>query len=279
MTPDKKSPKTGLPVAARTAGTVLVCFLLTACAAFVAARFCGEQEKKEEPEALPVMQTVPEQQVTPAASKPDENRIFNISYIHQVDAYPTACESVTAVMACRYAGIAMDTDTFIRSYLPRADFVFKKGETFGYHPNEYFMGDPYSSTSFGCYAPCIEKAIRAFLPPDYTLINTSGADLSDLCRRFISRDIPVMLWATQNMTAPQEGVEWTLFGGGTFQWIKGEHCLLMTGYDGTQYYFHDPLTGVASYEKALVETRYGQLGSQSLVLFRNRAKARCMDLF
>ena len=212
-----------------------------------------------------------------ASPSEDKHIIAGIEYIDQKENYPSACESVCAVMACRFASIPMEVDTFIQSYLPQAQFLFKNGESIGYHPNERFMGDPYSDSSFGCYAPCIETAIRRFLPRDYTVKNTTGTDLSTLCHRYIDRDIPVMIWATQEMMAPEEGVLWTLHGGGTFQWIKGEHCLLLTGFDETCYYFHDPLAGVVSYERSLVEERYAALGAQSLVLYRVPLKTRRLD--
>lgn len=49
---------------------------------------------------------------------------------------------------------------------------------------------------------------------------------------------------------------------------------MLTGYDGEYYYFNDPLCGKVRYEKQLVETRYSQLGSQSLVVYDEKTVPR-----
>lgn len=194
--------------------------------------------------------------------------ISDVPFISQVGTYPTGCESVSAVMACRYAGISIDVNTFIDSYLPRASFTYKDGKMYGWHPDNYFMGDPYTSNGFGCYAPCIEKAVRKFLPGGYTLRNTTGMSLSSLCSQYIDKGIPVVVWATMSMNPPTQGRQWILKENGSmFQWIGREHCLVLTGYDSRYYYFNDPLRGKIKYEKAVVETRYSQLGKQSLVVY------------
>lgn len=201
----------------------------------------------------------------------EDERVWlsDVPFISQVGTYPTGCESVSAVMACRYAGISISVDAFI-DYLPRASFRYENGKMIGWHPNNYFMGDPKSYNGFGCYAPCIEKAIRKFLPGGYTFQNTTGTSLSSLCHQYIDNGIPVVVWATMYMNPPTKGRQWYLQEDGSlFQWIGREHCLVLTGYDNQYYYFNDPLSGKVKYTKFLVETRFSQLGKQSLVIYES----------
>ena len=195
--------------------------------------------------------------------------ISGVPFISQENTYPTGCESVSAVMACQYAGISIQVDTFIRSYLPKADFEIVNGLVTGYHPDQFFMGSPYESTGLGCFAPCIEKAIRMFLPPGYALVNTTGRSLFSLCEEFIDKDIPVIIWATRYMNRPYKGMKWMLHGGGEYQWIAREHCLVLTGYDRDYYYFNDPMAGTVKYGRSLTEQRYSAMGMQSLVVYRD----------
>ena len=210
---------------------------------------------------------------TPPPSKEQsqtEKRVWlsDVPFISQVGRYPTGCESVSAVMACQYAGLSIDVDTFIRSYLPRGSFTYENGKMIGWHPNTCFMGDPFTQYGFGCYAPCIEKAILKFLPAGYTLRNTTGTSLTSLCHEYIDKGIPVVVWATMYMNPPTQGRQWILQENGSlFQWIGREHCLVLTGYDSWYYYFNDPLSGRVKYAKSLVETRFAQLGKQSLVIY------------
>ena len=195
-------------------------------------------------------------------------RIADVPFISQTKLYLSGCESVSAVMVCRYAGIAMTVENFIDLYLPRASFRVEGDTIIGYHPSHYFMGDPYTLRGFGCYAPCIETAIRKFLPAGFALKNTTGTSLAVLCRDYIDRGIPVMVWATMYMKAPTQGQQWILEETGEmFQWIGGEHCLVLTGYDDQYYYFNDPLAGQVRYAKSVVNTRFSELGSQSLVVY------------
>ena len=53
---------------------------------------------------------------------------FRCTFYQPVGRYPTGCESVSAVMACQYAGLSIDVDTFIRSYLPRGSFTYENGK-------------------------------------------------------------------------------------------------------------------------------------------------------
>ena len=168
----------------------------------------------------------------------------------RLEKYPTGCESVSAVMACQYAGISIAPNTFIDKYLPKASFTYKNGNLVGYHPNDAFMGNPYTNNGFGCYAPCIEKAINKFLPDSCTMVNTTGKSLSSLCSTYIDKGVPVVMWATMYMVEPGKGATWILKDTGkTFQWISHEHCLVLTGYDSEYYYFNDPLDGQVKYKK------------------------------
>lgn len=225
-----------------------------------------DRQEAEKPKQTPK----PGSSSKPAATPQKTVWISDVPFIDQRGKYPTGCESVSAVMACQYAGIAITPDTFIDKYLPRASFTYKNGKLVGYHPNDCFMGNPYTSNGFGCYAPCIEKTIRKFLPTNYTMINTTGSSVSSLCKNYIDRGVPVVFWATMSMVAPGKGATWTLKDSGqTFQWLANEHCLVLTGYDSQYYFFNDPLQGKVKYKKSLVETRYKQMGSQSLVIYQD----------
>ena len=55
---------------------------------------------------------------------------------------------------------------------------------------------------------------------------------------------------------------------GWYTWTACEHCLVLTGYDSTYYYFNDPLNanGRVKYKKSLVNKRYTELGKQAVVV-------------
>ena len=97
--------------------------------------------------------------------------------------------------------------------------------------------------------------------------NTTGTSLTQLCGDYIDKDIPVMVWATIAMIEVEPRASWYLRDGTLFTWLGNEHCLVLTGYDSSYYYFNDPYKGTAvKYAGARVEDRFEKLGKQSLVV-------------
>lgn len=199
---------------------------------------------------------------------------INAPFIDQRDKYPTGCESVTAVMALQYAGIDISVEDFIDYYLPQgnAPHYDQWGDYVGADPRQAFLGSPYSEEGWGCYAPVIAGAVEQVLQDrqvtDLQVKELEGTTLSTLCREYVEKGTPVMLWATIDMEPPTLSTEYMLEDTGEmFTWIYPLHCLLLVGEDGDSYYFNDPLAGKnVSYDKDQVETAYQGVGMQAVVL-------------
>ena len=188
--------------------------------------------------------------------------------LSQYPDFPTGCESVAAVMALHYAGISIRVEDFVDDHL-LCDNTFYESDGLLYGPDPYtaFIGDPRSTSSYGCMAPVIEKALLSCMDPKDIVINTTGKDLPTLCREYINNDIPVILWATMEMRPVGRGKMWFLPDGRQFIWPAGEHCLLLVGYNEKEYIFNDPRHGATvAYDKSSVEVAYASLGNQSLVI-------------
>ena len=215
---------------------------------------------------------------SPASSTPsfkidpvtDPIKFIKVPFISQ-QGIPTGCESVSATMALQYWGIDIRPYDFITRYLP-------KMPTCSYpDPNSYFVGNPYSKAAYGCFAPCLKTAISNVLSGlNYDVINTSGRDLDPLCHQFIDSGKPVIIWATMGMRPTKFGSSsWTIKTvnsdakykvGDHFQWPGNEHCLLLVGYSNDKYIVNDPLAGVGSYPKSLLQERFTEQGKQSVVI-------------
>ena len=120
------------------------------------------------PEEIPVLLAQPQ----------SRQKLLEVEYLGQGE-YPTGCESVTAVMALRHAGYDITVTDFIDFYLPKGDFWVENGQAYGDDPNQCFVGDPYSSTGFGCYAPALEKALAEVAGQD-AVENLTGASLEEI---------------------------------------------------------------------------------------------------
>lgn len=240
-----------------------------------------EETTKKPPVVKPVGTTKPVEKETNAPVKPQpkpdpgkdtgNRHVLDVPYINQREKYPTGCESITAVMALRYSGYSISPETYIDRYLPKGvrPFTDETGKMFGDDPRKCFLGNPYSESGWGCYAPVIEKGLNEVIDSSrHRVENSSGTSIKNLCAQYIDKGIPVIMWATQNMQPPKQGKTWYLLDcDETFTWISGNHCLLLVGYDNSYYYFNDPLQSKNyRYERAVVENRYAALGRQALAI-------------
>ena len=116
-------------------------------------------------------------------------------------------------------------------------------------------------------APVIEKALIGCLGSDERIENATGKSLNTLCKKYIDRDIPVMVWVTIGMLETYVSDTWYLEDGTLYEWPANEHCMLLVGYDDTYYYFNDPYRGqVKKYARWLAEQRYQDMGMQALAI-------------
>lgn len=202
------------------------------------------------------------------SEKAEIHIIKNVPAFSQMPEYPTGCETVSAVMALRYAGYNITAAQFIDNYLPQSDeFKEKGGVRFGPDPEKTFIGSPRSEGGYGCFAPVLEKAMNDYLGKNGAVINATGTDLNELCESYISSGIPVITWVTISMLDTYTSEKWRLENGKDFYWPANEHCMLLIGYDSESCYFNDPYTGkTVKYPKALAESRYNKLGKQALLI-------------
>lgn len=199
----------------------------------------------------------------------DVKKIIDLEYMSQKD-YPTGCESVTTWMALNYMGYDISVDRFIDNYIDTFTISWGENIMFGEDPNKYFIGDPRTANSFGCYSPVIKKALTAYAGEN-AVHDLSGMSIDEMIDEYVSKGIPVILWATMDMVQSIEGRTWYIERTGeTYTWIGKEHCLLLAGWDNDKYYFYDPLEehGLIAYEKELVSKRYAELGKQALALVK-----------
>ena len=194
--------------------------------------------------------------------------------IDQTARWPNGCESVSAVMLLRTAGVSIDPDTFIEQDLPHAPYREQDGKRFGPDPVQVYPGDPHDATGCGCFAPCIVKAMQSALErtgaADWLeAVDETGKTAEELCR-YIDAGLPVVFWTTLDFDPAPKGEErWLLDDGREVVWHSGEHCVLLVGYDAENYWFNDPHgKGLCKHPKELVERCHAMQGMAAAALRR-----------
>lgn len=218
--------------------------------------------------SLPVSSKAP----APVSSEPLKlaaKKIITVPYISQEGSYATGCELVSATMFLNYYHYNVSVKDVVGktpcSELRQAD----NGSLTGKNPAQSFIGDPTSEDGFGCYAPVVVNVLNSFFQQNNRekASDITGTDFANLLP-YLSRDDPVMVWATINMLPSYAGANWIQEDTGqTFTWPAQEHCLVLVGYDDSKYYFNDPYdsNGMVGYDRKLVEQRYQELGKQAVV--------------
>lgn len=187
---------------------------------------------------------------------------------------PTGCESVSTVAVLQHYQIQISIDEFISAYLPCDTFYWKDNKLYGPDPREFFVGNPYSKSSLGCYPDVIMKALKKMKNKGYpgmdelSFQKVTDSNLDALVTEYVAKQIPVILWITIGMKEPYDGMQYYLENGSLYTWKAQEHCAVLCGYDEESYYIMDPLADgeIIAYPKDLVEKRYEEMGRNAIVI-------------
>lgn len=113
-------------------------------------------------------------------------------------------------MLLQAVGIDIDPDTFIARDLPHAPYWEQDGKLYGPDPWQVYPGDPHDHTGYGCYSPCIVKALNSALEHEgaadkFEVVDESGKTAAELCS-YIDAGMPVVFWATLDFSPCRKSV-------------------------------------------------------------------------
>lgn len=205
-------------------------------------------------------------------SQEKESHLLDVPYMNQKEKYPSGCESISTIMALNYLGVNITPEEFIDDYLEKGTVPYEKNhKLYASNPWNKYVGSPYDSNGYGCYAPVIVKALRSFLnQEEYDIYEHYDLDIEDFCKQYIQNDIPVILWASIDMQPLKETYTW--YDEETkksITWKSPMHCLLLIGYDQNYFYFNDPMREKnIAYKKADVQKAYEGLYSQAVAIVK-----------
>lgn len=192
--------------------------------------------------------------------------IPNVTSIKQLPELPTGCEATALTMLLNYNNIQV-SKTDVAKAMPKSSVPYIYiGKYVGAHPNDYFVGNPFSTNGYGAYAPVIVKTLNTYLPG--RAVNLTNKSF-DTILEYIDAGQPVVMWVTINMKSPYNGNSWkTPYG--PFTWIAPQHAVLMTGYDNENIYYNDPTTGTnKAISREIFINRWTSLGKQAVTISIN----------
>ncbi|MBP1564766.1 MAG: C39 family peptidase [Oscillospiraceae bacterium] len=198
---------------------------------------------------------------------------LDVAMVMQNPELPTGCEVTTLTMLMNYNGFDVSKSK-LADLMPKLNFYYYNGSLYGADFITTFPGNPYSSSGYGCYTPCMvttsKKYFESIGSTSHYLSDITGTDFNALLDH-VAMGRPVMVWATMSMIAPVLTTRWTTPEGKAVQWLGNEHCLLITGYDKTKgiVYVNDPLKGKVTYPVSTISLRYNQMGKYAAIMLKN----------
>lgn len=185
---------------------------------------------------------------------------------------PVGCEITALTILLNYWGFDADKVDMAKNYLPVSSgrYKYEDGKTYKDSFYDYFIGDPFSR-GYGCFSNAIVKAANKYISSNgggYSVVNISGCG-PDTLYDYVSRDVPVLVWATDGMIEPEYYETWyDIDTGEQLDWYLNEHCMVLSGFDidAGVVTVNDPMKGIIDYNIDRFETRFSQMHSQAVVI-------------
>lgn len=189
--------------------------------------------------------------------------LLPVDTIMQLPELPTGCEITSLTIALGYLGFNVDKEYMATYYLEKAD-PFEGGF------NDYFIGSPWNSYSWGCYSPVITNSAARFLADHNSNLhayNITGSTIEQLCLEIASGN-PVIVWAGKYIDKETTTTPILLDDGTTAYWYSNEHCMVLIGYDfeKSTVTLCDPLQGIVEYDFNTFAVRYEEFQRMGVVI-------------
>ena len=197
--------------------------------------------------------------------------IDNFNIIYQNPELPTGCEITAMTMVLNYYGYNVDKVTMASEYLPctSADLYYgDDGCLYGNDMNNYFIGNPFSTSGVICGTGAIVTAANDLLSDwgsRMQAMDITGASPEELFA-LVSQDIPVVVWATINMEERGSTEGWYTENGVYVDWSSNDHGVVLIGYSDSTVTIADPISGEVTYDRNIFEDIFASRNNQCVIL-------------
>lgn len=202
---------------------------------------------------------------------PSSYYISNFNTVLQMPELPTGCEITAMTMVLNYYGYNVDKETMATDYLPTVPAAFYYGEDgrrYGPDMNRHFVGSPATELGYICGPEAIVTAANSYLRQQnsqLTAVNRTGTTTEELYR-FVSNDMPVVVWVTIGMADRNATQGWYTYDGEYMEWSTNDHGAVLIGYTEDTVTIADPIYGKIEYDRQQFEKVFRSRYSQCVIL-------------
>ena len=185
---------------------------------------------------------------------------------------PTGCEATSGAMLLTAYGYQTNKCT-VADALSKHTLIYTDDSVYAPHPNDAFIGNPYSSDGYGTFPDVLADALQSVI--DRQGGSHTATPLYDKSEEellsYLDEGVFLCVWSSMYDMEITYDSGWKLLHDGEytdeyFFWPSNEHVLLLTGYDEENVTVLDPLVGKCSYPRASFFRHYKQAGSYALML-------------
>ena len=188
--------------------------------------------------------------------------IEGVPTINQYPNYPTGCESVALTILLKYYGISVSPNNIIDNLKKGSLPYFEDGVTYGGNPELEFIGNPYSSSSYGVY----EKPIADVANMYKTDVNVRNNYPFSEVLNLVKNNRPVVVWTSNSLAVPYISRTWIYKPTmETISWKANEHAVVLIGYNDNDVIISDPIDGRIKHQnRSIFESRYNYFGKKAV---------------
>lgn len=195
-------------------------------------------------------------------------KTLSFNNLCQFPELPTGCEVTALTSVLNYYGFGVSKTTMADNFLPKHTGPYYTGD-FRYE----FIGNPYTYSGFGCYAPCIvttaESYFKSIGKSDLWYAENLSGCAPELLYAQILKGNPVVIWATSGWVTPTVNSVWTGRNNESITWLYPEHCLTLIGFNqsnGTVTVSDDGTGTSYSISMSTFESVFKGMGSQAVII-------------
>ena len=189
-------------------------------------------------------------------------KIDNVPTINQYPNYPTGCESVAITILLRYYGISLSPNNIIDNLKKGSLPYYENDVTYGGNPELEFVGNPYSSSSYGVYENPIADVANMYKSGVNVRNNYPFSEVLNL----VKNNRPVVVWTSIGFAVPYISQTWIYKPTmEKISWKANEHAVVLIGYNDNEVIISDPIDGRIKYQnRSIFESRYNYYGKKAI---------------
>ncbi len=189
--------------------------------------------------------------------------LLPVAHVSQLPELPTGCEITSLTTVLNYLGFDVDKTYMNENYLDKLD-----GFDGSFY--DYFIGDPTTTGSYGCFAPAITSSANRFLMDRHSQLlayNISGSSVRALLTEVYNGN-PVIIWTSSKPDIPTTYTEIRLGDNTVFNWPSNEHCAVLIGFnlEKNTVFISDPLSDIIEEDLTDFIRCYNAYYKQAVVL-------------